>query len=87
MERERLIGAPCLSADLASFRAERRAKVAMVFGTGWIVGERRQAPAARILGRRTPANRDARALVTEPLTLDAFDEAVSALDVLVREQC
>lgn len=82
---ERLIGEPFFLLSSPPSAAERRRKVAMVLEqVGLSANDAKRLPREFSGGERQRIA-IARALVTEP-DLIAFDEAVSALDVLVREQ-
>jgi peptide/nickel transport system ATP-binding protein len=82
---ERLIGEPFFLLTAPPSAAERRRKVAMVLEqVGLSASDAPRLPHEFSGGERQRIA-IARALVTEP-DLIAFDEAVSALDVLVREQ-
>jgi peptide/nickel transport system ATP-binding protein len=82
---ERLIGEPFFLLASPPSAAERRRKVAMALEqVGLSASDAKRLPREFSGGERQRIA-IARALVTEP-DLIAFDEAVSALDVLVREQ-
>jgi peptide/nickel transport system ATP-binding protein len=82
---ERLIGEPFFLLASPPSAAERRRKVAMALEqVGLSASDATRLPREFSGGERQRIA-IARALVTEP-DLIAFDEAVSALDVLVREQ-
>jgi peptide/nickel transport system ATP-binding protein len=82
---EQLIGEPFFLLSSPPSNAERRRKVEMVLEqVGLSAADARRLPREFSGGERQRIA-IARALVTEPAVI-AFDEAVSALDVLIREQ-
>ena len=82
---ERLIGEPFFLLDSPPSNAERRRKVAMVLEQVGLSPADAQRLPREFSGGERQRIAIARALITEPAMI-AFDEAVSALDILIRAQ-